>query len=186
MLSDPPPSEPSPPHPLALALIERISDRPGARILEVGTGSGRNTRALVAAGLRVVGFSRGKRCAAALSTHALLHGTPASLEELLERVVTSLEPGAPLFATFGSVRDARYGKGAEREPHVFAPQDGDEAGVAHVYFDEGRLRSLLARRFVIESIREVDVDRIAGDWAHKTAPLRGAVHWFVVARARDQ
>ncbi len=178
--------EPSPPHPLALSLIERMSERPGARVLEVGTGSGRNTRALVAAGLRVCSFSPEEPCAAALSTHALLHGTPTSLEELLDRIVTSLERSAPFYATFGSVHDARYGNGDEREPHVFAPLDGDEAGVAHAYFDESRLRGLLERRFVIESLREVAVDKIAGDWAHKTAPLRGAVHWFIVARTHDQ
>jgi hypothetical protein len=174
-----------PPHPLALDLIERLSDRPAARVLEIGSGSGRNTRALVAAGLRVCSLPPDERCVAALSTHALLHGSPTSLATLLDRIAAGLEPDAPLFATFGSMFDARYGMGDEREPHVFAPRDGDEAGVAHAYFDEVRLRKLLVPRFVIESLREVEVDRIAGDWAHPTTPLRGAVHWFAVARVRN-
>jgi hypothetical protein len=185
MLNDSPPPVHGPPHPLALDLIERLSDHPGARVLEIGSGSGRNTRALVAAGLRVCSLPPDERCIAALSTHALLHGTPASLAELLDRIAAALEPKAPLFATFGSVFDSRYGTGDEREPHVFVPRDGDEAGVAHVYFDEERLRAILTPRFTIESLREVEVDRIAGDWAHPTAPLHGAVHWFVVAHARS-
>ncbi len=173
-----------PPHPLALDLIERLRDRPGARVLEVGTGSGRNTHALVAAGLAVCTLPAQEPCAAGLTTHALLHGTPRSIAEQLSAIAQALEPGSPLFATFGSVRDARYGVGDAHEAHVYAPLDGDEIGVAHAYFDQERLRALLAPHFTIESMREVEVDEIAGTWAHVSAPLRGAVHWFVVAAAR--
>jgi len=175
-----------PPHPLALELIERLRDRPGARVLEVGAGSGRNTRALAAAGLVLSRLSDARPCAAGLTTHALLHGTPRSIAEQLAAIARALEPGAPLYATFGSIRDARYGAGDSPEPYVYTPVEGDEAGVAHTYFDEGRLRTLLGPHFTIESAREVDVDEIAGSWAHPSAPLRGAVHWFVVATARDQ
>lgn len=175
-----------PPHPLALDLIERLRDRTGARVLEVGAGSGRNTHALVAAGLTVCTLPVPQRCAAGLTTHALLHGTPRSIAEQLSAIARALEPGAPLFATFGSVRDARYGIGETHEPHVYVPLDGDEIGVAHAYFDQERLRALLAPHFTIESMHEVEVDNIAGTWAHTGAPLRGAVHWFVVAAARNQ
>jgi hypothetical protein len=181
MSPDSPEAVHRPPHPLALELIERLRDRPGAQVLEVGAGSGRNTHALVTAGLRVHAPPEDGPFAAALSTHALLHGTPATLERDLATIAAALEDGAPLFGTFGSVRDARYRTGTLLEPHVYAPQSGDEAGVAHAYFDEGRLRELLARRFTIESLREVDVDEIAGKWAHQTAPLHGAVHWFIIA-----
>lgn len=175
-----------PPHPLALDLIERLRDRPGARVLEVGSGSGRNTRALMAAGLAVYTLPLQEPCAAGLTTHALLHGTTREIAEQLSAIARALEPHAPLFATFGSVRDARYGSGERHEPHVYVPLDGDEIGVAHAYFDEARLRALLAPHFTLESMREVDVDEIAGTWAHQNVPLRGAVHWFVVASARDQ
>jgi hypothetical protein len=168
------------PHPLARALIDRLRERSGAIVLEIGAGSGRNTRALLAAGLRVVTLPSTERCAAGLSTHALLHGTPASLAHDLDAIADALEPGAPLFATFGSIHDARYGEGEEREPFVYAPTEGDEIGVAHAFFDESRLRALLAPRFAIESIDEVTVDAIAGTWAHRTAPLHGAVHWFAL------
>ena len=175
-----------PPHPLALDLIERLRDRPGARVLEVGAGSGRNTRALVAAGFSVYTLPAKEPCAAALTTHALLHGTPRSIAEQLSAIAQALEPGGPLFATFGSVRDARYGVGETKEAHVYAPLDGDEIGVAHAYFDRDRLLARLAPHFTIESMREVEVDDIAGTWAHVSSPLRRAVHWFVVAAGRNQ
>ncbi|HUA09530.1 MAG TPA: hypothetical protein VMA98_09670, partial [Candidatus Acidoferrales bacterium] len=74
MTSDSPEALSRPPHPLALALIERLRERPGAEVLEVGAGSGRNTPALIAAGLRVGSEPARGPYAAALSTHALLHG----------------------------------------------------------------------------------------------------------------
>ncbi|MGB6987099.1 MAG: hypothetical protein WBD74_14095 [Candidatus Aquilonibacter sp.] len=173
-----------PPHPLALELIERLRARPGAQILEIGAGSGRNTRALEAAGFRVYAPPAGGPCAAALTTHALLHGTPESLGRALATIADALEPAAPLFGTFGSTEDARYGIGTNLEPYVYAAEDGDERGVVHAYFDAARLRELLAPHFAIESMHEVKVDEIAGKWAHATTPLRGAVHWFVVATKR--
>ncbi len=184
MTSDSPEAVHRPPHPLTLELIERLRARPGAPVLEVGAGSGRNTRALVAAGLRVSTLPADGPCAAALTTHALLHGTPASLGLALAMIVDALEPGAPLFATFGSTGDARYGTGTQIEPYVYAAEDGDERGVAHAYFDATRLREVLAPHFAIESMLEVKVDEIVGTWAHATAPLRGAMHWFVVATKR--
>ena len=184
MSNDSPHAPHRPPHPLALELIERLRGRPGARVLEIGAGSGRNTRALAAAGLAVQTLPA-TDCAGAISTHALLHGTRESLAAQLAQIARSLERDAPLYATFGSVRDARYGKGRALEPHVFAPLDGDEIGVPHAYFDEARLRALLAPYFTIESIYEAAVDEIAGSWAHPAAPLRNAVHWFVIASARS-
>jgi hypothetical protein len=184
MTPDSPEAVSRPPHPLALELIERLRDHPRAVIFEVGPGSGRNTRAFLSAGFPVRTTPIEAPFAAALSTHALLHGTPASLGHELAIIADALEPGAPLFATLGSTRDARYQQGTFVEPHVYAADDGDEAGVAHAYFDEKRLRELLVTHFDIESMREVGVDDIAGKWAHQSAPLRGAVHWFVIATKR--
>ncbi|HVA27317.1 MAG TPA: hypothetical protein VNF68_04010 [Candidatus Baltobacteraceae bacterium] len=184
MMFDSPPPTPRPPHPLALALLELVGARFGARVLEVGAGSGRNTRVLTGAGLEVVGLESGLEAVAALATHALLHGTPQSIASALDSIARLLQPGAPFFGTFGSVRDARYGTGVEIEPHVYAPATGDEAGVAHTYFDEPRLRAMMAADWEIESLREVAVDAIAGTWAHPQTPLRGAVHWFLIATKR--
>ena len=172
-----------PPHPLAVSLIERLRGRDGLTVLEIGAGSGRNTRALTGAGFAVVGFD-GQFADAALSTHALLHGTPATIDELLLRIANHLKPGAPLYATFGSTHDARYRMGEEIEPRVYAPLDGDERGVPHTFFDEPRLRALVGRHFHIESLTEVKVDDIAGTWAHKEQPLESAVHWFLIATKR--
>jgi hypothetical protein len=171
------------PHPLTKALIDRLRARRGAAVLEIGSGSGRNTRALASAGLRVYApeDAPAEPCAAALATHALLHGTPQSIAAQLAAIARRLEPGAPLYATFGCVRDARYGEGERLEEFVYAPVDGDERGVAHAFFDQPRLRALLCGEWAVESIEERVVDDVAGRWAHRERPLAGAVHWFVVA-----
>lgn len=187
MKSGSPSSAERPPHPLAVALMERLRERKGARVLEIGTGSGRNTRALSAAGFIVESYDDRPQpgYAAGLSTHALLHGTPDTVAQRLQRIAALLEPGAPLYATFGSVRDARYGEGERIAEHVYAPSEGDEIGVAHVFFDRSRLQALLEPQWIIESLDEAGVDAIAGGWAHPQTPLRGAVHWFAIARRRD-
>lgn len=180
MPSDSPQPAVRPPHPLATELIERFAPaRPV--VLEVGAGSGRNTRALRAAGSEVVGLDDSRRVDACLSTHTLLHGTPPDVALLLGRLAVRLPIGAPLYATFGSRRDARCGTGVRLGNDCFAPSDGDERGIAHTYFDETALRALLSRDWHVESLREVAVDEIAGAWAHAQRPLHGAVHWFAVA-----
>jgi hypothetical protein len=180
MSPDSPQHAARPPHPLAIELIERLRLRPGAAILEIGTGSGRNTRALEAAGFTVVSLDDDVIAAGALSTHALLHGTPSSIRASLAQVAAHLEPNAPFFVTFGSVRDARYGEGTRIEDRVYAPVEGDECGVAHAFFDEPALRQLLAPEWRITSLREQRVDDVAGRWAHEQRPLSGAWHWFAM------
>jgi hypothetical protein len=176
------------PHPLAIALIERLQSRAGARVLEIGAGSGRNTAALKGAGFDVYAVSDAElpgiaapgQFDAALSTHGFLHGTAASAAQMLDAVTQRLVRAAPLYATFASVRDARFGNGTRIDDETFAPDEGDEIGVAHVYFTEMRLRELLERRYTIESMEERDVDEVAGRWAHAQKP-HGSVHWFVQA-----
>jgi hypothetical protein len=169
-----------PPHPLAVELIAVLGVG-GARVIDFASGSGRNARAL-----RAAGFERTSgRFAAALSTHGLLHGTLEVIGAAIEAIAAKLEPGGRLFATFGSVRDARFARGLEIERFVYAPLDGDERGVAHAFFDEPRLRALLEGRFLLESVEVRNADEIAGDWAHSEKPLRSSAHWFVRARKRD-
>ncbi len=64
--------------------------------------------------------------------------------------------------------------------------EGDERGVAHAYFDRERLTALLEPHFSVESLEERAVDDVVGYWAHRDAPLRGAVHWFVIAANRRE
>lgn len=194
-----PPASPSgpgfrAPHPLAERLIARARGRGSIRILEIGTGSGRNAAALATAGLAFVSIGEfapiaplegAGRFAAALATHALLHGTPQTIANRLHEIAGVLEPQGRLYATFGSTRDARYGQGTRIDHATYAPVDGDEAGIAHAFFDEARLRMLLAASYAVERIDEVEVDEIAGKWAHTTTPLRNAVHWFVEATRVD-
>ena len=174
------------PHPLAAALIERLKSRPDARILEIGTGSGRNRRALLAAGYAVESYDTPPETGvfdAAISSLALLHGTRAGVASAVAAIAAHLDRDGLLYATFGSVRDARYGKGIAVAEHAFAPASGDETGVAHAYFDERALFEMLNGTFAIESLDEKRIDAIAGKWAH-SRPLAGGVHFFLVARKR--
>lgn len=174
------------PHPLAEALAERLHAFP-ARVLEIGTGSGRNRNALLAAGFDVDSFDDVPAAAeiyeAALSTHAFLHGGAEDIAANVNAVALALKSGAPFYCTFGSVRDARFGRGTRIAASTFAPDDGDERGVAHTYFTETDLRALAGKHFEIESLNEVSVDEIVGRWAHSTAP-RGSVHFFLIAHKR--
>lgn len=185
-----------PAHPLAVDLIERLRDRPHARVLDLGSGHGRNTVALTEAGLTVTPVDDlraasaqaigavGDRFDAVLATHALLHGTPQSVAERIDAIARVLVPGGLFYATFASTHDARYGRGAHVAENTFAAVGGDESGVAHVYYDEHRLRAVLTPYFEIDTLEERRVDHIAGRWAHPTTPLHGAVHWLVRGRKR--
>ena len=173
-------------HPLAHRLLAELDQRPG-RVLEIGTGSGRNRSVLIASDAQVTSLEADRLATAsggfdaALSTHALLHGTPATLTAAVEAIRALLKPGGRLYATFGSTRDARFGAGTRVADGVFAPLEGDEAGVAHTYWGEPQMRALLERFDIIE-LAEMPVDAIAGRWAHRQAPLHRAVHWMVVAQ----
>jgi hypothetical protein len=179
-------------HPLAERLIALARRRPlGGPVIEVGTGSGRNTRALVDARIPVVSVPDstpytqlpGSRedYGAALSTHAYLHGTSAKLRAGIAELRRVLGPNAPLFVTLGSFKDARYGLGIPFDERSFAPGEGAELGIPHAYFDHDGVVELLLG-FTIESMEEVDVDEIVGRWAHADDDeVVGRVHWFVAA-----
>jgi hypothetical protein len=180
-------------HPLAERLIanarEHALDGP---VIEVGTGSGRNTRALVEAGVPNVSVPDStpytqlpgtrENYGAGLSTHAYLHGASAKLRVGIAELRRVLRPGAPVYITLGSIKDARYGLGIPLDERSFAPGEGDEVGIPHAYFDRDGVIELLLG-FAIESMEEVDADEIVGRWAHgPDDDVAGRVHWFVVAR----
>jgi len=178
-------------HPLAERLVALAGEHPlGGPVIEVGTGSGRNTRALVDAGIPVVGVpdttlytqlpGTRENYGAALSTHAYLHGASDKVRAGLAELRRVLKPDAPVFITLGSFRDVRYGLGNPVDERSFAPGEGDEAGIPHAYFDRDGVIETLGG-FVIDSMEEVDVDDIVGRWAHED-DVGGRVHWFVTAR----
>jgi hypothetical protein len=180
------------PHPLAERLIAYSREhRLNGPVLEVGTGSGRNVRALVDAGLQALTVPDdtpytqlpGGRdtYGAALSTHAYLHGTTAKLRAGVAELRRVLQPDAPVWLTLGSIRDARYGLGIPFDDRTFAPGDGDEAGIPHAYFDRDGVIEVLFG-FTVVSMDEVAVDEIVGRWAHPDDASAGRVHWFVHAR----
>jgi hypothetical protein len=179
-------------HPLAQRLIALVGEHPlDGPVIEVGTGSGRNTRALVDANVPVLSVpdstpytqlpgSR-EEYGAALSTHAYLHGTSAKLRAGIAELRRVLRPNAPVFITLGSFKDARYGLGIPFDDRSFAPGEGAELGIPHAYFDRDGVIELLLG-FTIGSMEEVDVDQIVGRWAHADdEEIAGRVHWFVVA-----
>ena len=177
-------------HPLAQRLYDRVGAAAGP-IVVIGDGRGRNSSALAAAGLTVVAIPDEtpytqlafppRHFAGALSTHAYLHGTAAKIRLGLAELARVLQASAPIFLTFGSIQDVRYGFGEALDAQTFAPGDGPEQGVPHAYFDRDGLIEVL-RPFVITSLDEVRVDAIVGKWAHLDAEPAGKVHWFVEAR----
>lgn len=189
---DEPPIRPA--HPLALRLAERL--RPGDRVLEFGSGNGRNATALTAAGFDVTRIDdrAAERdeplplvpggYAAVISTHGLLHGSARQIAARVDALCATLERDGFFYAVFGSTHDGRFGRGTRLEPRTFAPADGDERGVAHTFFVREEVEALLAPFVTIEHLEERSVDDVAGTWAHAARPLAGAVHWFVAAVKR--
>jgi hypothetical protein len=185
------------PHPLARALIDRLGSSRRAAVIDFAVGSGRNSAALREAGFTVFPVddaaaqsnrpmpSQKAACTALLSSHGFLHGTRQAIEERLHRVAQWIEPGGLLYATFGSTNDARFGTGDRIDASTFAPNDGDERGVAHAFFTEPELCALLQPVFDVELMEERAVDEVAGAWAHRQRPLSRAVHWFVIAKKRS-
>lgn len=160
-------------------------------MLEVGQGSGRNTRLLVEAGIPIVSVpddvpytqlpgARGQY-GAALSTHAYLHGTSDKVRAGMAELRRVLQHDAPVFLTLGSIKDARYGFGVPHDERSFAPGDGPEAGIPHAFFDEDGVREALRGSLTIVTLDEVEVDDIVGRWAHADDEVSGRVHWFVQA-----
>ena len=207
-------SEPPVAHPLALELARIVATQtPPPRVLVLGVGSGRNLPVLLATGARVeaieddparlrdvvLRFDRpdvragryggpypfASGFAGALSTHALLHGSRATIADAISAVRAVLAPGGHFFTTLGSTRDPRYGTGRRLEANTFAASEGSEAGIPHVYFDETRARELFAG-FELEALDLVDAAETAGRWAHSVAEARTLVHWFAHARVRER
>ena len=197
-------------HPLALRLLNKQgTSQP--RVLEVGAGSGRNLMTLLSARLDVTSLDEDAQrvtrlrrkypelknnllCAAytqlpkvgngydaVLSTHALLHGDVSKIRAVLAEIRRILSSEGNAYFTLGCTADLRFGEGRKIAEATFAPTSGDEQGVPHSYFDEAGAHDLL-RNFEIEELSQQAVDDIAGKWAHETTMLRGAVHWFVVAK----
>jgi hypothetical protein len=118
---------------------------------------------------------------AALSTHALLHGTRTSVGAAVAAVRNRLASGAPFALTLGSVADPRYGAGRQVDVDAYAPLDGSERGVVHAYFNEAGVRALLDG-FALESLDERGAAESAGRWAHSDLEAERIVHWFAWAR----
>jgi hypothetical protein len=181
-------------HPLAQRLIEDLQrERITGPVLEVGSGQGRNTRALVEAGLEVVATDDAAQytqlpaaresMAAALSTHGYLHGTSPKLRAGIAELARVLRADAPVYLTLGSIDDVNFGFGSQIDEQTFAAGDGPEAGIPHVYLDRDSVTELL-RAFTIESLDSVNVDEIVGRWAHDDSEPPGKRHWFVIARKK--
>jgi hypothetical protein len=175
------------PHPLALRLAAALPAK--ARVLVLGPGRGRSLPPLVARHLTLdvapeddtlLGGYTGPY-AGILSTHALLHGTRDGIALRVAVLTSRLASRGCLFATFGSSIDPRCGAGVYVPGGGWAPTEGDEAGVAHAYFERADLERLLIA-FDDLRIEARDVRDIIGRWAHAPGAALPAVHWFVEAR----
>jgi hypothetical protein len=113
----------------------------------------------------------------ALTTHALLHGTPAVIAAVLEVVSARMRPAAPFHLTLGSHRDPRFESGTALDASTRVAESGAEAGVPHAYFDEAGARRLLSS-WEILSLEERSAAETAGRWAHAPSELESMVHWF--------
>jgi hypothetical protein len=203
---------PEPPHPLALDVTGAIPPGGRVLVVGIGSGrnlppllaAGLHVDAVEADAARAADAAarwsgKGVRVArarygsgpipfasgfdGALATHALLHGDPASIGAALAAVRDRLKPGAPFYFTLGSTRDPRFGAGTRIDAATWAPNDGDEAGVPHAYFDEPAARALL-RGWTLDSLEERDAAATAGAWAHPGG--HAGAHWFVRARRAAQ
>jgi hypothetical protein len=176
-----------PPHPLVGALIAALPS--GSRVLLIGVGSGRHIPPLLQAGFRVDVLDEDSMRTivdgepfnggfdGALSTHALLHGTPESIQAALRAIGDRLRDGAPFHLTLGSKADPRFGAGTRIDDATWAAPAGTEAGVPHAYFDEGEVRALLIDWDVLD-LEQRNAAETAGRWAHRPSELATMVHWF--------
>ena len=119
----------------------------------------------------------------ALTTHALLHGSRASVAAAVAGLRERLEPHAAFFITLGSTSDPRYGAGRRIDAGTYAAQAGTEAGVPHVYFDRAGVYELL-NGFSVDALEEKDASETAGRWAHTPGEAATLRHWFVRAQRR--
>jgi hypothetical protein len=180
-----------PPHPLAERLAAALHGRP-TRVLVWGPGDGRNSRALRAAGALVEELeadadpARGARpYDAVLSTHALLHGTTATVAARLAAISGVIAAGGSLYATLGSTADARCGRGTRvAGGSGWAPVEGPEAGVAHAFFDAAGVAAALGTAYELRWMEERDVRAVVGRWAHPLPQQEPLVHWLIEARRR--
>ncbi len=117
----------------------------------------------------------------ALSTHALLHGSRTRIRAALSHLCAVTHGGARLNLVLGSRSDPRSGRGRDVGDGAFAPEDGDETGIPHVYFSESEVREMLGA-LEIDSLDERSAADTAGRWAHDAASAAQMVHWFVRAR----
>lgn len=117
-----------------------------------------------------------------LSTHVLQHGRYDEVAVIIAECARVLKPGGTFRAVFASTRDRRFGQGRKIADDCWAPSDGDEQGVAHLYVQAAEIAELLHPFFHIFGLHEHDADHIAGAWAHRRPA--GLVHWFVQARRR--
>jgi len=197
-------------HPFAIELCERLQPRAHVLLLGIGSGRNVPPLLAAGFGIDAVDSDPGRALAsatcfaaqssvrvacapyagplpfahrydAALSTHALLHGTLQAIAAAVNAVRDGLLAGAPFFATLGSKNDSRFGADERVDDETFVPLRGAERGIAHTYVGADGARALFAD-FVVESLEEVSGGTGVGRWAHDDADASTIVHWYVRAR----
>ena len=119
----------------------------------------------------------------AVSTHALLHGSPSTIAASLAAIGDRMRSGALFHLTLGAIRDPRYGGGVMLGDATWAAESGPEIGVPHAFFDENAARALLSGWNIL-SLDERSAAETAGRWAHSPAETATIVHWFARLKRR--
>ena len=201
-----------PPHPLALELAGLLGSTPGARLLLVGIGNGRNVAPFAAAGTHVDAIEDDpERARAAVERFA---GTPrvrvvrtryAGPYPLAGGYAGALSTSALLHGTHGGIAAAVAAIRARLQPNgafyaTFGstndPRYGrgaqiDAATFAATTGDEAGIPHAffdeagvraLLDGFTALELVEAEATETAGSWAHPTDSTTGIVHWFARAR----
>ena len=211
-MADEPDTLREPPHPLVVALAEGLPAGSRVLVVGVGSGrhipplleasfhvdvveedAGRATTAAERfAGEPRVRVARAGYAGSmpfaldydgAVSTHALLHGSPPTIAVSVAAIGHRMRPGALFHLTLGSIRDPRCGGGVMIDDATWAAESGPESGVPHAFFDENAARALLSEWDIL-SLDERSAAETAGRWAHARAETATMIHWFARLKRR--
>jgi SAM-dependent methyltransferase len=114
---------------------------------------------------------------AVISTNVIHHNRLAGIRKTVGEIRRTLRRGGLVFVTVLSTKDYKIGPdivGKKLEPNTWITVRGNDAGIAHHFFDERGIRSLFSK-FKVVRMREVA-------WVDKGRPHS---HWHVLARKRE-
>lgn len=111
-----------------------------------------------------------------VSVSVLHHNTIANIRTAMAEIRRTLRPGGLLFATECAKGDHQDGQGEQIENGTYlAPEDADQPGVPHHFFDEDEVKAQLHGFVVIE------LERDAQEFVDGSGRRALSVHWDILA-----